>query len=218
MKNTRKHEMSREREHFEVMMRLISRNMKRNGSCTLYVQSERNRKIKVMELRLLVKKAQARDADAFTELMRLQMQNMYKAARSILSDDEDVADAVSETILTCWEKLEQLKNAALFRTWMTRILINKCNDILRKKKNVYPTAEIPDRGSLDGAYLNAEWKSALNSLDEKYRLVVMLYYVEEFSTKEIAGILEIPEATVRTRLLRARKKLAEEFYPDAAKG
>ena len=59
------------------------------------------------------------------------MQNMYKVARSILLRDEDVADAISDTILVCWEKIDTLKKNRFFRTWMTRILINKCNDILR---------------------------------------------------------------------------------------
>ena len=55
----------------------------------------------------LIKKAKERDADAFTELMQSQMQNMYKAARSLLSNEEDAADAISETILTCWEKIDR---------------------------------------------------------------------------------------------------------------
>ena len=84
-----------------------------------------------MEITRLVKRAKRKDADAFTELMESQMQNMYKVARSILSRDEDVADAISDTILVCWEKIDTLKKNRFFRTWMTRILINKCNDILR---------------------------------------------------------------------------------------
>lgn len=74
----------------------------------------------------LVNQAKKGDPDAFTELMRSQMQNMYKAARAILNRDEDVADAISDTILACWEHLGSLKQAGYFRTWMTRILINKC--------------------------------------------------------------------------------------------
>ena len=90
----------------------------------------------------LIKRAQRRDADAFTELMQSQMQNMYKTAWAMLRNDEDAADAISDTILVCWEKLEQLKQAEFFRTWMTRILINQCNDILRQRKKVYPVEEV----------------------------------------------------------------------------
>ena len=86
-----------------------------------------------MEITRLVKRAKRKDADAFTELMESQMQNMYKAARSVLCNDEDIADAISDTILVCWEKFSQLKEDRYFRTWMTRILLNKCTDILRKR-------------------------------------------------------------------------------------
>ena len=91
---------------------------------------------------------------AVTELMQSQMQNMYKAARSVLYNDEDVADAISETILACWEKIWQLKEEDYFRTWMTRILINKCNDILRKQRNIMLVEEIPEQLSYDRKYEN----------------------------------------------------------------
>ena len=76
--------------------------------------------------------------------MQSQMQNMYKAARSLLSNQEDAADAISETILTCWEKIDQLREERYFRTWMTRILINKCNDIRNKKETLFFTDETPE--------------------------------------------------------------------------
>ncbi len=159
----------------------------------------------------LVRKAKQGNPDAFTELMQSQMQNMYKTARSILYNDEDIADAISETILTCWEKMWQLKEESFFRTWMTRILINKCNDILRKQKNLSLVEEIPDIPSYDVKFANAEWKEALDSLNEKYRLVLVLYYVEGFKTGEISRILSMPESTVRSRLARGRQQLAKEF-------
>ncbi len=162
-------------------------------------------------MKSLIKEARSGDSDAFAELMQSQMKNMYKAARAILYHDEDVADAISETILTCWEKLWQLKEEDYFRTWMTRILINKCNDILRNQKNISLVEEIPEVSSYDTKYENVEWKEALNSLGEKYRLVLMLYYVEGFKTAEISDILNMPESTVRSRLARGREQLAEEL-------
>ena len=80
----------------------------------------------------LIERSKQRDADAFTQLMQSQMQNMYKTARALLSNEEDAADAISDTILACWEKLDQLQEPSYFRTWMTRILINKCRDLQRR--------------------------------------------------------------------------------------
>lgn len=58
----------------------------------------------------LIRRAKSRDPDAFTELMRSQMNSMYKTARQILQSDEDIADAVQDTLLTCWQKLDQLRD------------------------------------------------------------------------------------------------------------
>lgn len=162
----------------------------------------------------LITKAKMRDADAFTSLMQSQMQNMYKTARAILDNDEDAADAISETILNCWEKIGQLKQDHYFRTWLTRILINNCKDILQTRKNICFMEELPEVTCRDRAHENMEWEEALGMLDEKYRLVFFLYYVEGFKTGEISAILEIAESSVRTRLARGRQRLADEYYPE----
>lgn len=159
----------------------------------------------------LILEAKRGDPDAFSALMQSQMQNMYKAARAILNSDEDAADAIADTILICWEKLDQLKKPEFFRTWMTRILINKCKDIIRKRKRYSFVEEVPDVSVQEEGFENVEWKDALNCLEEKYRLVTVLYYVEGFSTVEIGEMLGMPDSTVRSRLSRARRKLAQEF-------
>lgn len=159
----------------------------------------------------LVKRAQRKDADAFTELMQSQMQNMYKTAWAILHNDEDAADAISDTILTCWEKLGQLKQAEFFRTWMTRILINQCNNTLKQRKKTLPVDEIREASGSSQEYETVEWMETLQSLDEKYRLIMILYYVNSLSTAEISKILHIPASTVRTRLSRGRNQMASLY-------
>lgn len=158
----------------------------------------------------LIKEAKAGNPDAFTRLMKSQMQNMYKTAGAILINDEDIADAVSETILACWENMHSLKEDRFFKTWMTRILVNKCNDIIRKKQ-YYLDYDIPEEPYNDTGFENAEWKEALSTISEKYRLVMVLYYIEGFSTGDISGILDIPEGTVRSRLARGREQLAGAY-------
>lgn len=160
----------------------------------------------------LVKKAKKGDPDAFTELMQMHMQAMYKTARAILANDEDCADAISETILVCWEKLSQLKQPEYFKTWMIRILINKSRDILRSRSRVTYMEEAPESRAFV-AESTLEFREALEWLDEKYRLPIVLYYVDGWKTKEIAEMLELPESTVRTRLSRGRSMLAEYYDP-----
>lgn len=174
---------------------------------TLHVRTEKKGK---SYMEKLIKEAKAGNPDAFTRLMKSQMQNMYKTAGAILINDEDIADAVSETILACWENMHSLKEDRLFKTWMTRILVNKCNDIIRKKQ-YYLDYDMPEEPYNDTGFENAEWKEALSTISEKYRLVMVLYYIEGFSTGDISGILDIPEGTVRSRLARGREQLAGAY-------
>ncbi len=165
----------------------------------------------------LIKRAKNKDPDAFTQLMQSQMQNMYRTARAILLNDEDAADAIQETILVCWEKLKDLKEDKYFRPWMTRILINKCYEMIRENTRITYMDELPET-AVEEEVSNLEWKEALAALDEKYRLVLVLFYAEGFHTKEIAKMLKIPNSTVRTRLSRGREQLAQYYREDSMAG
>lgn len=168
-----------------------------------------------METESLAVRAKAGDADAFAALIQNNMKSMYKIGRSVLRNDEDVADAVQETVLTAFERLGQLKDPCTFPSWLARILVNKCYDILRKKQQVVPMESLPEEPVPDAGYGNVEWKEALSCLEEKYRLILILYYIEGFKTGEIGQILDIPEATVRTRLARGRKRLFAMYQEEA---
>lgn len=158
----------------------------------------------------LVKKAKQKDPDAFTELMQLYLKDMYKTALSILMNDEDAADAIGDTILACWEKINTLKAPQYFKTWMTRILINNCYKIRKNAGNTGTLEEYEEPAVYDE--YNLELKEALSSLDEKYRIIMILFYSEGYRVNEIAEILKIPKSTVLTRLHRGRKKLAQDYY------
>ena len=159
-------------------------------------------------MNLLIRKAKKHDKAAFQQLMEQQGKAMYKVAKAILKNDDDVADAMQETAMVCWEKIDTLKKDKYFQTWLTRILINNCNVICRQRtRNAQEV--IPEAWSHEEGYANVEWEDFLDRLDEKYRTIIMLYYVQGFKTREIAEILEVNENTVRGRLVTARKKLEE---------
>lgn len=157
----------------------------------------------------LIEEAKNKNPDAFDQLMRTQLQSMYRIAISMLQNEEDAADAIQETTLKCWQKIGQLKNGEYFQTWLTRILINQCKDILKDRKKFVSVEEFPEIVHEDNYFTN-EWKELLSSLNEKYRIVMELYYVDGFSTKEIAGMLHITDMNVRSRMARGRKQL-EQF-------
>ena len=160
----------------------------------------------------LVQKAILGDTDAFLELMEKNSLSMYKVARGILGNDDDAADAIQDTILSCFEKIYTLQKPKYFKTWMIRILINECNQILRHYKKVQMPGEIPEAPRQDQSLAEFEFKEMLNLVDEKYRIILILYYVEEYKISEIADILEMNENTVKTRMARAREELRAAYF------
>ena len=160
----------------------------------------------------LVKKAQhENDAESFIQLMELNRQSMLKVARSYLTSEQDVADAMQDTILTCYEKLHTLQQPQYFKTWLIRIVINRCKDILRQNHREELPGELEAQAVTDESFADVEFRELLQQIDEKYRTILVLYYVEGFNTKEIAGLLDMNEHTVKSSLVRARKKFAMQL-------
>jgi len=161
----------------------------------------------------LIERARAGDAAAFVELVEGQKGTLYKVARSYLHNDADAADAIGETVLACFEKLGTLRQPQYFRTWLIRILIRKCQDVLRERKRSVPLEEAALVPYTEPGHSRVEFFALLDSLDEKYRTVLLLYYGEGFSVREIARATGLKEETVKTRLKRGRAgfKLAYEM-------
>lgn len=166
---------------------------------------------KEMNMEKLVQKAKQHDKTAFTVLIEQNTKSMYKVAKAILKNDEDVADALQDTILTCWEEIGTLEKNEFFKTWLIRILINKCNVIYRQKVSWVSEEQFPEYSVSENQYTYVEWCQLLECLEEKYRIVIVLYYVEGFKVREIARILKVSESTVKGRLVTAREKV-EKLY------
>lgn len=146
---------------------------------------------------------------------------LYSTAKTILYSDQDCADAIQDTIVKAFSKIDTLKNDKYARTWLVRILINECYSILRKSSKLVSLEEMNDKGESGGSMKTcgdadkeaekradyAELYRAVNSLKEELRLPVILYYIEDFNIREIAQILDITEGAVQKRLARARGKL-----------
>ena len=166
------------------------------------------------DIKLLIKKAKNRDPEAFTKLIDMHMQGMYKTARAILQNDEDAADAIQDTILACWEKMSNLNEERFFKTWLTRILINNCYGMIRRKKETTLIEDVFEEYADEQNY-DLEWKEALDILSDDCRLIVVLFYSQGFHTNEIAKMLGMTDAAVRTKLSRARSRLKKYYREEA---
>lgn len=154
----------------------------------------------------------------FTELIENNKLRFYKTAKAILKSDDDVYDVLQEALLSIYNNYKNLKNKEHFTTWATRIVINKCYDFLRanKKNNTVDINEIADTDTKNAYYDEYEddkygIKKAINHLSEDQKIVVILYYYNNYSVKEISEIIKVPEGTVKSRLSKAREVLKNQL-------
>ena len=156
------------------------------------------------------------DEQAFAELIEQYKLPIYKTAKSILKDEDDVCDAIQDTALSIYKNIPNLKNEEYFKTWVIRITINKCYDILKKHKlnNEKMLKAQEDVSELhtnfyNNVILQTDLQTTLELLEENLRTVTVLYYYNDLSISEISDILNIPKGTVKSRIFRAREKLYE---------
>ena len=159
----------------------------------------------------LVKRAQKGDADAFVKLVEQNKIAMFKVARSYLKNDEDVADAMSETVLQAFEHIGDLQHTEFFKTWLIRILINQCKAVLQKQKRYVLTEEMDERELEKNSFSDVYFRDILSELSQKDQWIFTLFYEKGYTTKQIAKIIDMKENTIISRLNRGRKKLFLSF-------
>ena len=132
----------------------------------------------------------------------------------MLRNEDDCADAIQSAILKAYEKLDTLRNVDYFKTWLTRILINECYQLIRKNKKyvgmeeyLNGQTESTQKGQTDESLHKSLILQEVMRLDEKYRIPFILHEVEGYSLKEISQILRLTETNVKSRVFRARKTL-----------
>ena len=147
--------------------------------------------------------------DAITfqrEAMQLE-KLMYHVSWSILRSDEDCADAVQEALVRAWQKRSTLRSMDRFKPWLMRILVNQCNDMLRrqKRRSFFPLSEAAE--SIAAPEQPMELMDAIGQLKPEWRVVIVLHYMEGCTVQEISAMTGVPAGTVKARLSAARKQL-----------
>ena len=150
------------------------------------------------------------DIREYEQITTLYLDNVYRVALSGCRTHADAEDVTQNTFIKLWERQESFEDMEHARKWLIRVAVNECHSLWRTpwmKKTAYledskkePSFSLGERSELYYAVLE---------LPVKYRQVVHLYYFEEYSVKEIAGMMKLSETAVQTRLQRARQKLKE---------
>jgi RNA polymerase sigma-70 factor (ECF subfamily) len=182
----------------------------------------------------LVRRFLSGDRGAFGTLVRRHERRTYNLALRMTGNEEDARDATQDAFTTALRKLSSFRGEAAFTTWMHRVTVNACYDLLRKKKR----EPMLDRGGEDAARtgpepppapdhgdasdLSIDVQRALLHVPEDFRVVMILHDVRDLPQEEVAAILGIAVGTVKSRLHRGRVALAkalgvERVAPDASR-
>jgi RNA polymerase sigma-70 factor (ECF subfamily) len=157
------------------------------------------------------------------KLIREYYSYIFRLAVSILDDPEDAQDATQETFILINTHLGEFRGEAVLKTWITAIAVNVCRGELRKRRGrslldkailgmqtlIGKTPDPEEQAAQND--LHAQLRKAIAGLDEKYRLPVILHYVQHLSASQIAAVLKTNENTIHARLFHARRKLAKQL-------
>ncbi len=161
----------------------------------------------------------AGDVAAFDEIMSAHEERVFAVCLRIMANREAALDAVQETFITVFRKAGQFKGTSAFSTWLYRVAVNTCYDQLRKQKRrrteVLPEdrdpADLSSEDRLTSVELRPDIDEALAALPDEFRAAVILSDVEGLPLQTVADVLEIPVGTVKSRVFRGRRLLAESL-------
>ena len=147
----------------------------------------------------------------FEQRVRACTSRLFRVCYAILPERADRDDAIQEALLKAWRRRGTLRDEAVFETWLTRIAINECKSMLRRRRRM-PVAELDEQIPASGdAIPDLALHNALQGLELKLRMPVVLHYAEGYTMAETARLLGIPVGTAKHRLEQAKTILKERL-------
>jgi len=179
---------------------------------------------------LLVERAKRGDVEAFEQLIGQHQKTVYNIAYRLTGNHEDASDVAQEAFIRAYSSLAEFRGDSSFATWLYRIVNNACLDELRKRKRqrltyidesvtmddgemsrqIADTADGPEQ-ALERVEIQRAVQESISTLDDEYRVVLVMRDIQGYSYNEIAESLGINLGTVKSRLNRARNALKEKF-------
>lgn len=157
-----------------------------------------------------MKKTSARPADEIEIIVSTYADMLFRLSLIILGNQNDAEDVVQETMLKYMKKAPVFESEQHRKAWLITVARNKCRDIIRFRAK-HPTVDIDELRNLSADNIDSGILEALVTLPEKIKSVMILYYVEDFSVKEIASITGKNESAIKMRLQKGRRLLAEKY-------
>lgn len=174
-----------------------------------------NKGEKMEEITNLVNKAKRNDYEAFCKLIEIIKNDLYLIAKTRLKNEEDIADVIQETIITCYNNIKFLRKETSFKPWTIKVLINKCNKMYKNPNNINISIESNSINEYIGTTENNDEKlnfeDLIKDLSADEKLILTLYYYSQYTTKEISKITKIKENTIKSKISRAKEKIYKKY-------
>lgn len=157
------------------------------------------------------------EKEYFCECVRMCEVSMYTLAMGILKNEVDAADVMQDAILKAYCNLDQLKDRSKFRPWILSIVHNRAIEYIRKRKDTVVLEEQDQLASPDSSVdlaTKLTVREAIQKLKLPYRTVIILFYYEDFSIRQIAEITQTSVAAIKQQLSRGRKMLAQLLHKE----
>lgn len=166
------------------------------------------------QLKELVILAKAGDADAFGELYKLYRKEMYTYACCVVGDSFIAQDAVSEAVLAAFKEISSLKNPDSFKGWLFKILNAACKTQYNKMKatlQIDENYDVATGGGLENLDLSQDLKNAMSILSQEERQIILMSIIFGEKSSDIAEMMDMPAATVRSKQQRALLKMRSKM-------
>lgn len=157
----------------------------------------------------LIEQAQSGCDESFEKIINMYKEYLYKTAFLYTKNEHDALDIYQETVYKAYINISKLRNQNLFKTWITKILINNVN-MKNRHYSKFQDEEVEDYiGEISYSSIeeNIDLYDAIDSLDEKYKTPIILQYFQDLTVTQISDIMECNENTVKSYIRRGKKKL-----------
>lgn len=162
----------------------------------------------------LIKELKKNSYSAQMQVYNLYKNSLYNTSLRFFKNREDAEDAVQDAFIKGFQKVSQLEDNANLGAWLRKIVINHSLDIIRKRKYVWVddietmAIEEEEDDFNENENISIDFiKECMDTLDEKYRVILILYMIEDYNHREISELLQLKESTVRNQYIRGKSKL-----------
>lgn len=166
----------------------------------------------------LISRLKNGDKSAFEEMVKLLENQLLLIAKSRLNNESLAEDAVQETFICLFQNARKIKDISKLKSWITIVLINKCNKLMKPNKIVELSYDqenfenfLESEQEYEDITNDMDFFNCINFLNIEERTIVSMYYSEEYTTKEMSKILKMSENTIKSKLLRAKNKIRKKL-------